>query len=1142
MTTSIRTIRIEAAQAKSELASLDSTLEALTRDLGNLRARVDTAELQGLDQLISQIGEDIEVSLDVDTAPLDDVASALGESRTIDVEVDVDSAGVASQLDDLAEDRMTSVRAEAENVAAVDSELDGVADEERETVISAVLDSTGVTDALALLTSPQGAAVAAGAGIAGLLGQGFSQGLDQASFERDLSTVLGVSTEVAGQIGDEAGELYRSGLVGSIEEAGPIIEETFRRFGDAVPVEELAQLSEQAIAVSNALGLEPEGLLQTVDQIVESGLADTPQQALDLTTALGRGAVPAEALAEVLTEYAPILSETGITGEAAMGILTSSLVTTELEADKVLDGIKELGVRLLEITPETIDALATASGQSTEEIQALVDAANAGDPEGLQGILDALEGIEDPAERARLAGELVGSPYEDFGDEILQLDLLGGGLQGVEGSAQQLADNAQAGLIPTLTRLFRSVMQPLADFTQSTLVPALNGLASFIEGIDFGGIIDQVGDFFSSFAGGADAAGVFDRIREAVQELDFGAVVEQAQGIFDALSEAGDTIIPPLRDLIISIGDAVVATVELAVAFWGQFGDIITSTVIGSIQSLATILAGLFEVVSGVINTVVALLQGDWQGAWDGAGQIVSGFVGIVTGIVENFVNVLGGYFQAIQQLIGVDFGAAWTGAQSVVSAAIDGIVGFVTGGFDLIRTVVTTAMDAISTVLSVGWNAVSTVVTTVLAAIGAAVSAGWNAISTVITTAMNAISTVISTVWAAISTIITTALAAIQAAVTAAWTAISTAISTAMNAISTLINAGWTAIRTIITTALAAIQTAITTAWTAIRTVIQTAMTAIRTLIVTAWTAIRTAIQTALTAIRTIVTTAWTAIRTVIQTAMTAIRTLIVTAWTTIRTAIQTAMTAIRTVITTAWTAIRTTITTAMNAIRTAVTTAWTNIRTSVTTSITGIRTAAVTGFTTMRTAVEGVVRGLADGIAGVFRGLRGTIEGIVAGIRDAVNRIFGGINVPDFGGIIGAARSAADRAGSIIGAIPGLASGAIVKGSSQGTIVRLAENNADEIAMNAAQPFSRNLDLLRQFDDGALLNDLFQFWERQFMSTSDAMASALSSPDRSAGRTFIQHVHVEASGRGSTMERRRSALAIARAAKDGAERGLDR
>ena len=157
-------------------------------------------------------------------------------------------------------------------------------------------------------------------------------------------------------------------------------------------------------------------------------------------------------------------------------------------------------------------------------------------------------------------------------------------------------------------------------------------------------------------------------------------------------------------------------------------------------------------------------------------------------------------------------------------------------------------------------------------------------------------------------------------------------------------------------------------------------------------------------------------------------------------------------------------------------------------------------------------------------------------------MNRIFGGISIPDFGGITSAAQSAANAASSIIGAIPGLASGAIVKGSSEGTIVRLAENNADEVALNAAQPFSRNLGLLQDFDDGALLNDLFQFWEKQFAATSDSMASALSSPDPAAGRTFIQHVHIESTPGRSKSSERRSALAVARAAKRGAEQGLDR
>lgn len=120
-------------------------------------------------------------------------------------------------------------------------------------------------------------------------------------------------------------------------------------------------------------------------------------------------------------------------------------------------------------------------------------------------------------------------------------------------------------------------------------------------------------------------------------------------GFFSALWEEVE---PPLGRLFDSFGKLWEAIKEGRGAFGllgGAFGLVLDALKpivkilidIGAVvldvfgHGLGRTIGGALDVISGLINTVVALLSGDWEGAWEGAKQVIKGLLNVFTGMPQ---------------------------------------------------------------------------------------------------------------------------------------------------------------------------------------------------------------------------------------------------------------------------------------------------------------------------------------------------------------------------------------------------------------------------------------------------------------------------------------------------------------------------
>ncbi|MGN0097230.1 MAG: phage tail tape measure protein [Corynebacterium sp.] len=315
-----------------------------------------------------------------------------------------------------------------------------------------------------------GGIAGAAAGIAGV-GATFAAGFDVSKEIGLMNRQLGLTGETAASLGDEVGEVMRSGIAGSADVAAGAVgslSSQFRYLGFEGE-QTAAELADNFIGFSETFGVSMEEATQTAGQLVVNGLAGDVEAAADMmTTAMQR--VPAamrDEMPEIINEYGTNFRALGFSGEEAFSMLVSQADKGKWALDKTGDALKEFTIRASDGSKATSDAYA-AIGEDAEAMATSVAAGGDSARLALQYTAESLMDIEDPAERAQHAIALFGTPLEDLSvDQIPQfLDALTQGedrMGGFAGSSQELADSVSDSLQGRLNALKGTVLDLAGD-------------------------------------------------------------------------------------------------------------------------------------------------------------------------------------------------------------------------------------------------------------------------------------------------------------------------------------------------------------------------------------------------------------------------------------------------------------------------------------------------------------------------------------------------------------------------------------------------------------------------------------------------------------------------------------------------------
>ena len=485
--------------------SIDVAIEAAEKDVKDLRAKLDDLSTQEASPKVTADTEAAQKKLDAAENRLSALRGAKAE-----LTVTADTSKAEQAIDDVGE----------AGAPAGDEAGQGL--------------SKGIIAALATIPIA-GAIVGIGAAIGTALFKGVQDGLAIEATQDLFSARTGLDEATSRRFGRAAGEAYANAWGDSVE-ANLDTARTALEQGliDADATEaEVERVIASLSGITDIMEADIPAAARAAGQMVKAGLADSAEDAFDILVAgYQNGADASQDFLDTLTEYSTHFRDMGLSGEEATGLLIQGMDGAAFNADKVADALKELSIKVKELD-ET-------AGPALEQLgldgEAMSRAFSEGGPparDALEDILTALSGVEDPAERSRLAVQLFGTQAEDMAAALGKLDLssAAGEIDGIAGSAgaaeralATMSDNAAAqiesakrnievaadGIKGALAAAFSDEISGAAEWVQRNRGPVMQFLANIVVGLfDFASAaVESTATAYESFASFAASAGI----------------------------------------------------------------------------------------------------------------------------------------------------------------------------------------------------------------------------------------------------------------------------------------------------------------------------------------------------------------------------------------------------------------------------------------------------------------------------------------------------------------------------------------------------------------------------------------------------------------------------------------------------------
>lgn len=457
-------------------------------------------------------------------------------------------------------------------------------------------------------------------------------------------------------------------------------------------------------------------------------IGKTVTQAAPGITSFANGAIGylADRLRVLTDALAPIGDAVAGTGDALAGAF-SQLDTGTL--DSIIGALGNLAVNLADVGSDALVSLARVFAELARlspRVITLFDRVATIVGNALVGALDAVTPLLDPLltfmEKLVPILDLAGTAFvvavKGVSDLAVALAPLANSIADVGGSmsdelnpaVQDLGKSVSERAAPALERLSQSLGDKLtAGFER--MRPALAGLIDGFRqmGEPAGRLLESVGRLVLAFGPLASVLGEFGAI---LYEKTIPAVTALAKILFAVISTFADVLTPIVRGLSEVLGEALASAAEKLGPIFEDMGEKF-GTVKDAVEKLQPVLVGLeaflsvllpvalevlrvavtatfdtivvviqlaWEIISGILGTIILFLQGDFAGAWNRMKEMISGIWDAVADYIVAIVDRIVTFFENtgiadIARAVGRAFRAAYDEVVGWLSSAYDAVV-----------------------------------------------------------------------------------------------------------------------------------------------------------------------------------------------------------------------------------------------------------------------------------------------------------------------------------------------------------------------------------------------------------------------------------------------------------------------------------
>lgn len=467
-----------------------------------------------------------------------------------------------------------------------------------------------------------------------------------------LQANLGITAKEAEKLNAVVEEVFKYGVVESVDEASQAVMLVKQSFGDLNDTD-LEKLTNQITTIAKRTDTDVNENVNAASRLMnEFGISG--QEAMDLIAAgYQKGLNKSGDFLDTLNEYAPHFQSAGYSANEMLEILNNGLKNGALNTDKAADAVKEFQIRLGDGSFEKVIG---SFSQGTQDVfQKWKD--------GKATVADVAESISKdlnkmtPTEQQE-ALSLLSSQFEDLGiDGAKALFSVGKEFENVKGKAD--ASRTPTEKWNSALRELQTALKPIGENLISALTPVINGLA-------------QLADWFSKLPGPVQT---FITV--------FGGIIAVAAA---------------LTPLIMGVAAAFTAL------------QIPLLPIIGIIAGVAAAIAGIILVIQNLGNIT------DWLSEkWNQFKDWIGGLWESIKELASSVFTAIGDFFTGWGQSISEFFASTWNGIKETFNTIISTIVNFVLERFDNLKNNVSIIFETIKSIALNVWEGIKSTISNIV-------------------------------------------------------------------------------------------------------------------------------------------------------------------------------------------------------------------------------------------------------------------------------------------------------------------------------------------------------------------------------------------------------------------------------------------
>lgn len=501
----------------------------------------------------------------------------------------------------------------------------------------------------------------------------------------------------------------------------------------------LAQVTKSAIALEDVFGFDTVESLRAANSLMDQ-FGITSEQAFNLIVqGAQNGLNQNDDLLDTINEYAVQFKSAGYSADDMFNMLANGVESGTWSVDKLGDAVKEFNIRMSDgSAQEAVEAL----GFSWESVSEAWSKGGDDAKEVFNMLINELDGLENTTEGYGIGVGLLGTMYEDLGQEaVLALSQTEGAISSandamaqvdaaaydtLEGSLSQLGRTLKAEVVQPIVKKLTPAIKNAVKFVTSKVGPTVDWLlehlpeigivlstvGAVIAAMKWGSIVTQISKVAGAFSGFTTALGGISgpvlAVIGVVAALAAGfmylwrtnedfrnnvtAIWEELQGSFAELGGTISGLIEELLPLISNIATTVLqAFGQIAEAVLPVLLQLIAEILPVIIDLINQLLPVLTQIVSSVLSTLVEvinqllpLVMQVIEAVLPVLVQLIQALLPIITQIVEAVLPVLIQLINAVLPIL-----------TQIVSSVLPVIV-------QLLNTIIPIVMQIIDAVLPV--------------------------------------------------------------------------------------------------------------------------------------------------------------------------------------------------------------------------------------------------------------------------------------------------------------------------------------------------------------------------------------------------------------------------------------------------------